>query len=395
MSRLIKAIPLTLLSIFIFAGCNPEERIPKPDGNDFDKVLLYMGFGNNDLGGDIRANVATIESNPLPLERSNKAIIVFEHIRNDTGTPALIRLTSGWDGIVVRDTLKTWPYGTLSTSTEMISEVTGFVLENFKTEHYGLILSSHGTGWMPKGYYTNPEVRPSSFGSENYNGKVHELTITELAGSLAMHFDYILLDACLMGGIETAYELRNSTDCLLASSAEIIDEGMDYSVLTSCLLKDGDYDFNGFCRAFVDFYMDRDDDPDTWQFSESAAISVTDCRRLEGLASLCRNLFEKYRTAIRSLDDSKVQKFFRTSKHWFYDLEDILVNAGIDDEEKAALRDALDECVPFKMSTPVLFSNIEVSSFCGLTMYLPSMGNGYLDGYYSTLAWNDATGLVN
>ncbi|MCQ2143554.1 MAG: hypothetical protein MJY56_05745, partial [Bacteroidales bacterium] len=50
-------------------------------------------------------------------------------------------------------------------------------------------------------------------------------------------------------------------------------------------------------------------------------------------------------------------------------------------------------CVLYEAHTPV-FLSVRLNTSCGLSMYLPSMGNRTLSAHYRTLAWNKATGLV-
>lgn len=397
MKKMFEAYLSLFLCVILAAGCDAGDYDLQGDRKEFDKVLLYMGLANNNLGVNIEKNLKTLAMSDIPLAFGNKAFLAYVHIKGDPFSPALVRFKSGWDGETVCDTLKRWPAGTVSTSETTISEVIDYVGENFKSDHYGLVLSSHGTGWLPEGYYNSGEKAvPTSFGSEKNGSETVELSITGLRHSLEkMHFDYIVFDACLMGGVETAYELKDICDYVIASSAEILDEGMDYKTLTRCFLSEGDYLFEEYCDSYVDMYRHNGGDDEPWRFSESATISVTDCSGLDNLAEVCKNIFDKHReTLMHSLDGNLVQGFFRYGHHWFYDLEDILVKVPVTEAERASLQNALKGCVIAKGCTERLFEDIEVKAFCGLTMYLPSMGSGTLNGFYSTLAWNKATRLV-
>ena len=71
-------------------------------------------------------------------------------------TPYLIRLYRNKDGKAVCDTVKTYPEGTISSSAQQLNEVLCHVRDNFTSGSYGMIFSSHATGYLPSGYYTNP-----------------------------------------------------------------------------------------------------------------------------------------------------------------------------------------------------------------------------------------------
>ena len=129
---------------------------------------------------------------------------------------------------------------------------------------------------------------------------------------------------------------------------------------------------------------------------------MVDCSKLVPLAEVCTGLFEKYRAEIAAVDYKEVQPFYRTDPFAdyyrdFFDLEDILVHAGINADEKAVLKQALDACILYKDATSSFMPNhngFEIKTYCGLSMYLPNKGNATLDEFYKTLDWNIATKLV-
>ena len=109
---------------------------------------------------------------------------------------------------------------------------------------------------------------------------------------------------------------------------------------------------------------------------------------------MCEELFETYRSQIRTLNGSYVQGYFRMNRHYFYDLKDILVQAGVPTGKITELDAALSECLLYQAATPS-FLGIDLQRVCGLSMYLPSMGSDFLDNYYrNSISWNNATQLV-
>ena len=93
------------------------------------------------------------------------------------------------------------------------------------------------------------------------------------------------------------------------------------------------------------------------------------------------------------VNPSSVQHYFRYNKHWFYDLEDILVQSGASDEDLKSFRTAMSSCVLYNEATPS-FLGIPIKAHCGFSMYLPADGDPELDTFYRTLSWNNATHLV-
>ena len=132
----------------------------------------------------------------------------------------------------------------------------------------------------------------------------------------------------------------------------------------------------------------------------SATITLVDCTKMDKLTALCKELVSRYRTGLAEINPSEVQPYFRSYHHWFYDLEDVFIKAGITDPEKRSLEQALDECILYKAATPSFLMNngsgsgFKIDIYSGFSMYLPCNGSPYLDEFYKTLAWNKAIGLV-
>jgi hypothetical protein len=115
---------------------------------------------------------------------------------------------------------------------------------------------------------------------------------------------------------------------------------------------------------------------------------------MEPLTKVCSDLFAKYASEIAAVNPSKVQRFYRSGYHWFYDLESILMVAGVSQEELKALRAAIAECVIYKAATPSFMQEFDINVFSGFSMFLPCNGGDRLREFYKTLDWNKATGLV-
>ena len=447
---LIKRIHILLSAIFVMAAaavsCTPEwvsEMTPYPGSvqpeesmtdripsQDHRKVLLLYSAGFNSISSYLKEDIEDLGKGWLPgRQRSNDIILVYSHqtaTRGQYGTktePVLFRMHSLSDGTVIRDTLEVYETGTISASAAQLNNVLTYVKENFPAKSYGMIFSSHATGYLPEGFYSEPskyhfsESMKRSWGVQGLGRPVpvpyvepeqtpglpavksigqdvdgefsYEIDLREFAKAIPMKLDYLLFDACLMGGIEVAYELIGKCDRLGFSQAEVLAEGFNYKTLSTHLLGDrAESDPMSVCK---DYFTQYDVQEGVYR---SATISLIDCNNLEPLAETCSRLFEKYADNLRTLQASEVQRYYRGSKHWFYDLESILVNAGISDSELDELHEALGRCIMYKGATPSFMNEFTIHTFSGFSMYLPSNGNEELDKYYKTLKWNKITGLV-
>ena len=407
-------ILLTVILAAMLVGCTKESDRSSYPRKDF--VMIYYCAGFNDLSSSIQGNLKVLKKANIPFKGSKHKLLTFTHFSiSDTNfstlTPShLVQLTRDY-GKLQADTLLTIDFSRYATDPSVMREVLEKVQELFPDSRYGLVVSSHATGWLPAGKYSsgnviqfskkrntaelplyryneNPdEPRVKTFGAEVIvqDGKKYsqEMSLQSMAASIPIHLDYLLFDACLMGGIEVAYEFKDIADKVAFSPTEVLAEGFDYSDI-STLLSD-EPSIEGFCKLYFDHYNSA---------NSHATISVTKSSALDALAQTCKKLFENYRTDIAALNTfSGVQPYFRKGHHWFYDLEDILSKAGASASDMAELRQALDACVVYKATTPQ-FLEIAINTYSGLSMYLPGAGDAALNEFYKTLAWNKATNLV-
>ena len=401
-------------------------------------LLLYSAGFTTILPPYLREDIEDLMNGWLPENlRGENVLLVYSHLPETNydlktpTSPVLFRLYSDPNGNPVADTLVTYAPGTISASAIQMNKVLNYVKDEFPAKGYGMIFSSHGTGYLPAGYYNNsssnifglaPKRRPGlshptpvpyvesdfdpsmpdvkSIGADiSYSGSSqmsNEMEIGEFADAIPMKLDYLLFDACLMGGVEIAYELQDKCGLVGFSQTEVLAEGFDYTSLITHLLGTDTPDPISVCDDFFQQY-DR-----LSGIMRSATISVVNTSRMSDLIQTCRNLFTKYRDGLDKTDPSLVQRYFRSDRHWFYDLESIIYEAaresGADpealNEDIQALRNALAKCISYKASTPSFMLEFKISTYSGLSMYLPCNGSKYLDEYYKGLKWNEDTGLV-
>ncbi len=393
------------------------DRLPSEESR---KVLILYMAAHNNLSDYIRNNLDTLEHYYLPPKNRNADVVLVcskfagtNERYGEKNAPVIFQLSKNAAGQPVRDTLFIFPEGTPAVSSVTFRTALEFAHEHFPAASYGLLFSSHATGWLPVGYYNNTpteglslsaplQYRPEkpddfpllkSFGQENIrkNGRLtsYEMDLRKFAEAIPMHLDYIIADACLCGGVEIASELQGKTDYLLASQTEILADGIQYNTLLEHLFLKKEPDLKGICRDYCNFYAQKPS-----EMERSATISLIRCDKLERLQTICAELFEKYRGPIAALDAYAIQGFFTLNKHWFYDLKDILVHAGITAEETARLDVAISECVEYEAHTEQFLQRFPIRVNCGLSMYLPCQGNPVLNDYYRSLIWNRQTSLV-
>ena len=398
-------------------------------------AFVMMSFGCNDLDSYLKKNIREMEGGYIPAGGDEENLLfLYSQGVNADGTPeipSLVRVCRNHVGDLVRANVMTFSEGDIPNTGENIAKVLSCIRDKYRADSYGLLLSSHGSGWVPPGYLALPERfegtttdvwsagKAMRRGSRRANGPVpylhreddgpavksigstwtdkthknaYETDIIELAEAIPFKLDYIIFDACYMGGVEVAYELKDKCRWLCASQTEILGDGMDYSRLVGRLLKYDAPDPEAVCEDFYSLYENQ-----SGQY-KSATISMIDCSRLDALAAVCRSVFRSHDVNYDSCDKTSLQQFFRNryrdKQKWFYDFRSVMVAAGATETELADIDWALEQCVAYRASTEWFMSDFQIKSFSGLSMYMPYPDRNYLNNYYKELSWNKATGLV-
>lgn len=369
-------------------------------------VMIMVSGGHNDLAYYLTKDLQEMAEGFLPTgdyQTANVLMILSRLPVNElstTSVPVLYRMYSGTDGKPVRDTIRVWGEDSRMFGGAVLSDALNMVRDRYPAKSYGMVLSSHASGWLPTGYYENPskyekgsKLSLRSIGSDKDNGVSVEMDLVDFANAIPYKMKYLVLDCCLSGGVEVAWALRDKVERVAFTQTETMADGFDYSAIVRRLLESDTPDPLGVCQDFYNYYMAKSG------VDQSATISLVEPNKMDALASVSAALFEKYRTPISQLKGSQVQGYFREERHFFYDFRDILVKAGATEEELARLDAALSSCVLYKAATPWFFKGgkdgFPINTHCGLSMYLPSMGSEFLDNYYkANIAWNQATQLV-
>ena len=353
-------------------------------------VLVYMAADNN-LTSVANSNIYSMK-NSVGNFITNANLLVFVDRRNVA--PALLKIH---DSKI--DTIATYPEKD-STDPMVLREVIKYVQDNYKSDSYGLVLSSHGSGWLPtsqlhyvmSNFGYAPKRATKAFALEDCIGESHAYTcmeLDELAEAIPdKTFDFIAFDVCNMGNIEVVYELRNKADFIISSCYEIPLYGFPYHIITKDLLN---WDLQKLCSDFYAYY--------TSESGQMAGISLVKTEGLDSLARCFRKIVNEYKDIIPDMDVSTVQCFDKFTNHVFYDFEDFVNKLGTRKELLTEFRLKLEECIPYRISTPYIFygsrEETKINSYCGLSIYIPLQKHDAsgLNNDYRKTEWSMNTGF--
>ena len=295
-------------------------------------------------------------------------------------------------------------------SAEGIADILNEVKTKASALNYALIVGVHGCGWTYASdwsrypYYARPSVtrpRDNNFSGIQF-GPDPNAPLTRFFGSVSLaenamdistlaegireselKMQYILFDACYMSNIETAYELKDVTNYMIASGSEIMAAGLPYRSMWS-YLNSATPNYSGIVSTSVNFYKNS-----SAPFCNLAAI---DCRQVEKLAGVMKDINAEYQlSASVSLDSIQHLDGFRPNL--FYDLEtyvDSLHPSGyLLDQFKSQLKltikasDHTDEAYTCIYSS----DSFKIKNYCGITISDPSQHSVAIKGREKTGWW--------
>lgn len=395
-----------------FTGCS-EEAFDTDSVNKQTILVFYPWTGsksNTGLLGYLQNNIDSICDGIIDRKGlNNSRVLVFLSDKYNHSTLYDLQYDATTKS-VNRVPLKEYE-GTSYASAEGFADIMNEVKTQADALNYALIVGVHGCGWTYASdwsrypYYARPSVtRPSDnnfsgiqfgpdpnapltrfFGSVSLAENAMDIsTLAEGIRESGLKMQYILFDACYMSNIETAYELKDVTNYMIASGSEIMAAGLPYRSMWS-YLNSPTPNYSGIVSTSVNFYKNNSSAP----FCNLAAI---DCRQVEKLASVMKDINAEYQlSASVSLDSIQHLDGFRPNL--FYDLEtyvDSLRPSGyLLDQFKSQLKltikasDHTDEAYTCIYSS----DSFKIKNYCGITVSDPSQHSVAIKGREKTGWW--------
>lgn len=383
---------ILLLLSFSFISCEKEDPIPLPTDTD-QTVFMYFPWSSN-LTFYFRQNISDMEDAIKTGILKNERVIVF---LSTTPTEATLFEITYEKGETARKTLKTYSNLAFTTATG-ITSILNDVQEFSPAKRYGMIIGCHGMGWLP----VVPDTKARSiyptlkkhweyenvpltryFGGLSSNYQTDITTLAQGISNANLKMEYILFDDCYMSTVEVAYDLKNVTHYLIASTSEIMAYGMPYSKIAPYLI--GKVDYKNICDKFYDFYS-------TYS-TPCGTIGVTNCSEIENLATIMKEINRRY--TFDSTTINSLQRLDGYDPVVFFDYGDYITNLCQDPTLLNQFNAQLNVTVPFKRNTEYIYSmswpvDIKIDHYSGITISDPSINAWALYTKMNT-GWHFAT----
>ena len=382
--NVIKIICLGFCSILSFISCADSDTIKK----DIERtVLVYMAADNN-LSSFGNTNIQLMLQGMKNVEGR---LVIYLDPSNDVPRLMVIEGNSA----PKLDTLVTYSEEN-SASPEVLRRTIQDVRNLYPSNSYGLILWSHGMGWLPEKYnfhrsYSAGLVRYTNLPTKYFGQDTHPgdgamesfMETDELMAGISGHFNFIMFDACFMGAVEVLYGLRDYADYFIASPAEILANGFLYDKIVPWLWGDEE-DLKRVCAEYFNYYNTYPDPNNAgWN---SATVALVKSSELQHLVELTSNIVGENK-CVASTDVWRYPLSKSSLPNVFYDLGDYINTYG-DESQQSAYKQQLEKTVVFKAATPTFFGQtIPTDKFSGLSVYIPQTRWDDMNQIYYQLEW--------
>lgn len=358
---------LKILHLIIFIGtilalpaCSDSLDIPdEPD--TYESIAIIYWMGDNSLSSITQSDIDELVEGKDNIPANSKIIIYADRYNI---LPVIYQLDA-------KKGLKVWKqYTEEEDCTDSLTILTNLrsIINAFPAKKYGLTFGSHGSGMVRQ--------QRRALGPD-YSHNSYWLNIPTLRGVLEQlpHMSYIFFDVCFMQSIEVAYELRNQTDWIIGSPAEIPNPGAPYSIIEKALCEG---DVSSIVNGYDSFYPIG--------IYKGTILSAVKCSELESLAAntsvYIKSVFSGRQTITPNLAEN-IQKYSSefSSFTYCYDISSAM-HKILSEEDYNSWVAVFEEAVPqreFNIGrwtaghcyNPTIY---DPDHFGGISMYIPQEG---------------------
>lgn len=398
-STLIFRLPSKLLltlcaTILLLGSCSSDDdgtpTIDPTNDSIQRTVLIYMA-AQNSLGSNkfqVKDSIEIMKGKSY-ISSDDRLLYFIDDDKN----PRIYRITSTSASPIL---VKSWDEDENSTSPDFFREVLTWMKENYEAKEYGLVLWSHGNGWLPaiNTNYTasaaqkkTSTISPASFGiddGEDFgDDSGTEMDIDDMATAIAesgIHPKYIFFDACLMQCLEVDYALKDVTDYIVASPISTCAAGANYThQIQSGFFED---DPSAIAETYTADVADRTqvDDYSDW----GGVFSTVQTDKLQAVADALADalpyssLMDKASPDMSGVTNYMAYAATFLYRPHFYDAAEALRKV-IPADCLTAVLEALDEAVVYKGATTRFwigpgywtYQNVNANTYSGISMFIP------------------------
>ena len=351
-------------------------RTATPQERTIIMYLPYSGSGINDLYPFFEQNILDVEQSIKQaggLGTNNLYVVIADH------SPARVYLyrvrMEGTE--CVHDTIKRYDYPRLMDA-QWITRVINDVRSISNTPKYAMLVGCHGNGWLP------PMDNVARAKTRWFGGPGYAISIADFAQGIqqaGIKLEYLVFDDCYLSCAEVAYDLRNATNTLIASTSEVMAAGMPYAKVFQYLAAPQP-NFGQLVNDYIAYYQST--------ATPYATIGVINTQYIQSMAQLMRqvNATSTWNTANNYLLQDLDGSYFSPTVYFdFGSYARALFgsNLALYSQYQALMA----QLIPYKGNTTYIYNasgtKTLVNEFSGITISDPSVNTGQYGYHVATL----------
>ena len=396
LKKLILAVLTVITVTTVLVACNHNDEPDPVQEEDLRTVLVYIA-ADNSLTSFAADDIAEMVSGFAAVDADKNNLLVYVDTQSEK--PFLYQITKDSKGAVVKKVLHEYQQQN-SVYPTVMAEVYNRAFSAFPAKSYGLVLWSHGDGWLP-----SPSNISASKASTRWFGQdgTSYMDISSLNTALnsAPHFDFILFDACFMQSVEVAYELKDRADYFIGAPNEIPGPGAYYTELVPAMFSQANDLASTVAHGYYDYYAAKYTGQlgsnENWTMG--VTVSVLKSSEVQALAAATAAILPKYITNGSAINVSSIYSYDPRSTYYYYDLKGLVQSLTSSDDQTlfSAWSDAFELAVPLHLTTDKTYSSfvygmISMAGSSGLSAYIPRSSYVSLNTFYHSYAWYSAAG---
>ena len=329
--------------------------------------LPYSGSGYNNLYSFFEQNIRDVEQSIKQaggLGTNNLYVVIAD---NSPNRVYLYRVRmEGTE--CVHDTIKRYDHPRLMDA-QWIPRVINDVKSISETPKYAMLVGCHGEGWLP------PKNNVTRAKTRWFGGPGYAISIADFAQGIeqtGIKLEYLLFDDCYLSCAEVAYDLRNATNMLIASTSEVMADGMPYAEVFQYLASPQP-NFGQLVNDYIAHYQR--------QSYPYATIGVINTQYIQSMAQLMKQVNATYtwNTANNhQLQDLDGDHFVPTVYFDFGSYARTLFGSNL--ALYSQYQTLMAQLVPYKGNTTYIYNasgtTTRVNEFSGITISDPSANTG-------------------
>ena len=342
-------------------------RTATPQERTIIMYLPYSGSGYNNLYSFFEQNIRDVEQSIKQaggLGTNNLYVVIAD---NSPNRVYLYRIRmEGTE--CVHDTIKRYDHPRLMDA-QWVTRVINDVKSISETPKYAMLVGCHGEGWLP------PKNNVTRAKTRWFGGPGYAISIADFAQGIeqtGIKLEYLLFDDCYLSCAEVAYDLRNATNMLIASTSEVMADGMPYAEVFQ-YLSSPQPNFGQLVNNYIAHYQR--------QSYPYATIGVINTQYIQSMAQLMKQVNATYtwNTANNhQLQDLDGDHFVPTVYFDFGSYAHTLFGSNL--ALYSQYQTLMAQLVPYKGNTAYIYNasgtTTRVNEFSGITISDPSANTG-------------------